>query len=270
MNTIKEQRLNFSFLYNRILNEQTDKGWVIVGTQDRYKTDYVIERDENGKWHGKYVPTNDPPSTYELMVNDEASKPDLHDRNTYEFQDFSERCVKYVQDGSDKWSEPSEYEKVVNNIFSQFKNTYWDWYFNGLNESAEEKHQWFISQLDTDGDYAILTHVSPVRIEDGGGIYGGTRQDYTPSSDKYRNYFWGSKTHGGDQSESGRYIYKCKVPLSQIYDYPCYNPKGYKSLDDAYENEPFVATWWPNGGGIVVVSRIGAKFYQRIDKEKMN
>lgn len=267
METINEIKSNFKNLYNKLIKEDVATNLIKVGEQLRWKGDYKSFRDDEGNWQGKYVYPEEPSAVYDLMVNDEITKPDLHDRNTYDFKKFEDKYVKYQKDGSHNWAGPSSSDKVENIISDKYKNSYWDWFFNGLPESVEEKHNWFMNQLDREGDNVILTHVSPIKIEDGGMIQGGTRQNYTSTDDKYKNYFWGSKVHGGDPSESGRYIYKCRVPIDQIYDYPCLNEKGYKSLYEAYENEPFVASWWPNGGGIVVVSRLSTKFFQRIDTQ---
>ena len=238
METINEIKNQFNFLYNRITENSEDGNWIKIGEQIRH------------------YPTDE---KFTIMVNDSAKKPDLHNRNTFEFRKFSEWNVKYLNEDGSNAGSPGPYDDPTTELLPEYKDTYWDWFFNGLNETKEQEHQYFLSQLDIENGMVVLKHNSPYKIESGyvGGADKKGPNIYSNNSD-LGNYFWGSKEEGADQSGQGEYQYICYVPIDEVYDFE-YNEKGYKSMKEAVNNEKYVASWWPNGGGIVVVSQYPTK-----------
>lgn len=230
----------FNSLYRRILREHVvdRSNWTKIGEQLRTGYfDYKVN----------------------ILVNDESEKPDLHNRNTWAYKNFVKNNVAYIDDEGDNRGEPGYYDKVENKLDPKYKGTYWDWFLNGLDETKEQEHEYFMSQLDIQDGMVVLKHNSPYKIEDGfvGGSGRKGPNSYSNNSD-LGNYFWGSKEEGSDQSSAGEYQYICYVPVDEVYDFE-YNEKGYSSMKEACLNEKYVASWWPNGGGIVVVSRYPTK-----------
>lgn len=262
MSKIKEAKYTFYSIFNKLVNESLNnsKEWINVGTQINYVSDYVEEKDENGRIHGKYVETKKP---LKIMVNDAAPKVDLHDRNTRQFYSFSEKNVKFINEEGDNMDYGTA-DKKEYDIFPEYKNTYWDWFFNGLNETKEQEHEWFLSQLDTVGDKVILKHRSPYKITDD--VVGGKNKKAPNSwsnNTDIGNYFWGGKIGEDPSGEGSDYTYYCEVPIDDIYDYR-YNPKNYKSLKQAAEEEPYVGV--PFGGSIAVISLGATKISRKEDE----
>lgn len=250
MSNFKEAKYTFYSIFNKLINESSDNNneWINVGTQINYINEYVEGKDDNGRTYGKNVEKKIP---LKIMVNDAAPKVDLHDRNTRQFYTFRDKNVKFIDEEGNSIEYGSAKRKEYN-ILSEYKNTYWDWFFNGLNETKEEEHEWFLTQLDTIGDKVILKHRSPYKITDG--VIGGKNKkepNTWSNNTDIGNYFWGGKIGEDPSGEGSDYTYYCEVPIKDIYDYK-YNPKNYKSLQEAAEEEPYVGV--PFGGSIAVIS----------------
>lgn len=100
----------------------------------------------------------------------------------------------------------------------------------------------------------VLRHDSSAKITNGViDHHGKQMNNYSKNSD-YGNYFWASPTPGEDQSNNGAYEYYCLVEPDQVYDFDT-NGKGYESLRDAIDNEPYVSGRW-HDGAIAVMSEI--------------
>ena len=173
MERLNEIKDTFKSLYRRILREHiVDRSnWTKIGEQLRTGYfDYKVN----------------------ILVNDESEKPDLHNRNTWDYKKFVKNNVAYIDDKGNNRGEPGYYDKVENKLDPKYKGTYWDWRLNGLDETKEQEHEYFMSQLDIQDGMVVLKHNSPYKIEDGfvGGSGRKGPNSYSNNSD-LGNYFWG-------------------------------------------------------------------------------
>jgi hypothetical protein len=94
--------------------------------------------------------------------------------------------------------------------------------------------------------YVVLRHDSDVHINDGVIDRSNGRQNgYSKNSDR-GSFFWASEKPGNDPSNNQKYEYYCFVSPSDVYDFRD-NPNGYKSFNEAVDNEKYVVTEWGDG-----------------------
>ena len=261
-NNINEIKYTFYSLYNKLINEEdkSNGDWIEIGKKIEHCKTWVEEKNKDGMPIGGHYEFYD--KTFKIVVNDSAPKVDLHDRNTFLYHRFIEFNIKILDKKGANWGYTGQNENEEYIIYPKYKNTYWDWLFNGLNETAEEKHEYLMSQLDIKGDKVILKHLSPYKITDGyvGGPGRKGPNFYSNNSD-VGNYFWAGKKIGADPStDSAEYIYYCEVALDEIYDFE-YNPKGYESIREAASNEAYVAAFF--GGSVAAVSNLATKIIKQ-------
>ncbi len=112
----------------------------------------------------------------------------------------------------------------------------------------------------------VLRHDSNEKITNGVVNSGGRNKNSYSSNTDADNYFWASEKIGRDNSNYGRYHYYAFVQPDLIYDMD-ENPKQYKSVKEAVDNEQYVSRSWHDGAVVVVSNKPTPIQYIKSDRD---
>lgn len=232
-----------SVVLNEAFGDIDSRGWLNIGVIKGYSP--YMGNDQN---------------TY-LMVDPNAEQTEDLDN----FRRFHTTFARHKEGG--EYSVPvPQYHMQGLEIYPEYQDTYYGEVFLGRKKNTiedQKKHEEFMSRLNIDGDSVILIHNSPTLITDGFISAGHEKQGYSRNGD-VGIYFWGSKNVGSDPSNSGRYTYYCKVPLSSIYDFQTNQDR--LTLKRAMSKYDYVAQNWQGGPAIVVTSWKKTPIWKYLDK----
>lgn len=229
INSIREDRLSNGgdLIVEGFFNTDAT-GWVNIG----------IVRD--------YCPLMSGTDSY-LMVDPNAEE--IEDKSRFRSMHMT-YCSKPEGTSNTFWV-PNYYEQKLE-IYPEYQDTYWGECVLGKKKSKEDNERdWFEfgMRLNRDGQEVILQHYSPTEIK-GSFITGGhPKRGYSNNAD-IGTYFWGSPMAGSDPSNRNRYIYYCRVPLADIYDFQ-HNPERL-TLTQALEKHKYAGQYWRNSKAVCV------------------